>query len=69
MNTGQRAKHGPIAGNIDRADASAGRDERPDILTAEPPERAGDNRHLAIEPEHLAERAIPHLFVTQLFVM
>ena len=37
----------------------AGRGERPDVLAAEPAERPGDDRHLAIEAEHLAEHLDP----------
>ena len=36
----------------------AGRGERADVLAPEPAERAGDDRHLAIEAEHLGEHPI-----------
>ncbi len=63
----QRLEHSGVAGHVDRADAGAGRGERPHVLAAEPAERTGDNRHLAIEAEHIGEDSISHLVIFQLF--
>ena len=63
----QRLEHAGVAGHVDRADTGAGRGERPHVLTAEPAECAGDDRHPAIEPEHFREDSISHLVIFQLF--